>query len=165
MVRHPAGHEGHPGRGRRLAHRPVRHLRDLFGITWWDSHDLNPKLSGYVDLEYDLGLFTNDRKLKPIGKTIRKLIAKFDRHPPRPPRRTTALVLPDDMIPVKDFSALFNPFMKLIDEGTDPAIVLQSRTTDPAYLAARGIKTLLPPANRPQAPQGVPMPPPAAPSS
>src|SRR3954447_3273665 len=46
----------------------------LFGITWWDSHDLNPKLSGYVNLEYDLGLYTNDRKLKPIGKSIRRLI-------------------------------------------------------------------------------------------
>ncbi|NED59129.1 glycosyl hydrolase, partial [Micromonospora aurantiaca] len=56
--------------------RAMTSCSDLFGITWWDSHDLNPKLSGYVDLEYDLGLFTNDRKLKPIGRTIRKLIAE-----------------------------------------------------------------------------------------
>jgi hypothetical protein len=48
------------------------------------------------------------------------------------------------MIPLADFSALFDPFMKLIDEGTRPAVVLQSRTTDPAYLAARGIKDLIP---------------------
>ncbi|NKZ05347.1 cellulase family glycosylhydrolase [Actinomadura latina] len=123
--------------------RAMASCTDLFGITWWDSHDLNPKLSGYVDLEYDLGLFTNDRKLKPIGKTIRELIAEFGRHPPEPLRRTTALVLPDDMIPVKDFSDLFDPFMKLIDEGTRPAVVLQSRTADAAYLAARGIKNLI----------------------
>lgn len=105
----------------------------LFGITWWDSHDLNPSLSGYVNLEYDLGLFTNDRKLKPIGKTIKPLIVQYDAHPPAPLRRDTALVLPVDMIPWNGF---FDPIMKLIDDGTRPAVVLQSKTNDAAYLNA-----------------------------
>jgi Cellulase (glycosyl hydrolase family 5) len=112
----------------------------LFGITWWDSHDLNPKLSGYVNLEYDLGLYTNDRRLKPIGKTIQRMIEEYDRHPPTPLRRTAALVLPDQMIPWDGF---FEPFMKLIDQGTRPAVVLQSRTDDRGYLAARGIDRLI----------------------
>ncbi|TDD61015.1 hypothetical protein E1293_45280 [Actinomadura darangshiensis] len=128
--------------------RSIRAMADctgLFGITWWDSHDLNPKLTGYVDLEYDLGLFTNDRKLKPIGRTIRKLIAEYDARPPSPSPRATALVLPDDMIPVADFTAFFDPFMKLVDRGERPAVVLQSRTTDTAYLASRGITHLVTP--------------------
>jgi hypothetical protein len=112
----------------------------LFGITWWDSHDLNPKLSGYVNLEYDLGLYTNDRKLKPIGKRIRSMIADYDAHPPAPLTRHAALVLPDDMIPWNGF---FEPFMKLVDQGTRPAVVLQSRTGDAGYLAARGIDKLI----------------------
>lgn len=112
----------------------------FFGVTWWDSHDLNPKLSGYVNLEYDLGLFTNDRKLKPIGRTIRRLIESYDAHPPAPLRRTSALVLPDDMIPWNGF---FDPFMKLIDQGTRPAVVLQSKTSDADYLKARGIEHLI----------------------
>jgi len=112
----------------------------FFGVTWWDSHDLNPKVSGYVNLEYDLGLFTNDRKLKPIGKTIRRLIASYDAHPQAPLRRTAALVLPDDMIP---WSGFFDPFMKLIDQGTRPAVVLQSKTSDADYLKARGIERLI----------------------
>ena len=52
----------------------------------------------------------------------------------------TALVLPDDMRP---WSGFFDPFMKLIDQGTNPAVVLQSRSTDAAYLAARGIDRLI----------------------
>jgi hypothetical protein len=123
--------------------RSMADCADLFGITWWDSHDLNPKLSGYVDLEYDLGLFTGDRRLKPIGKTIRGLIAEFDAHPPAQRTRTSALVLPDDMIPMNGFSGFFDPFMKLVDQGTRPAVVLQSRSTDTAYLAARGIEQLI----------------------
>jgi hypothetical protein len=113
---------------------------NLFGITWWDSHDLNPKLSGYVNLEYDLGLFTNDRKLKPIGATIKRLIAEYDRHPPAPLGRPAALVLPDAMPPWDGF---FEPFMTLVDRGIRPAVVLQSRTSDREYLAARGIERLI----------------------
>lgn len=128
--------------------RSIRSMADcdhLFGVTWWDSHDLNPKLSGYVNLEYDLGLFTNDRKLKPIGKTIRRLIAEYDARPPAPQPRATALVLPDDVVPVQDFGTLFDPFMKLVDQGVRPAVVLKSRSTDAAYLAARGITRLVDP--------------------
>ena len=120
--------------------RTMASCDQLFGITWWDSHDLNPKLTGYVNLEYDLGLFTNDHKLKPIGATIKRLIAEFDAHPPAPLRRPSALVLPDDMIPWDGF---FAPFMKLIDDGIRPAVVLQSRTSDAAYLKARGIEKLI----------------------
>ena len=120
--------------------RTMASCDNLFGITWWDSHDLNPKLSGYVNLEYDLGLFTNDRKLKPIGATIKRLVAEFDAHPPAPLGRPVALVLPDDMPP---WTGFFEPFMKLIDQGTRPAVVLQSRSTDAAYLAARGIERLI----------------------
>jgi hypothetical protein len=112
----------------------------LFGITWWDSHDLNPKLSGYVNLEYDLGLFTNDRKLKPIGATIKRLIAEYDDEPPVPLARPAALVLPDAMPPWDGF---FEPFMTLIDRGIRPAVVLQSRTSDADYLRARGIERLI----------------------
>ncbi len=55
----------------------------LFGITWWCSHDVNRRLTGFNTLEYDLGLYTNDRRLKPLGRTIANLIAEFDRTPPR----------------------------------------------------------------------------------
>ena len=120
--------------------RTMASCDNLFGITWWDSHDLNPKLSGYVNLEYDLGLFTNDRKLKPIGATIKRLIAEFDAHPPAPLARPAALVLPDEMPP---WTGFFEPFMNLIDQGTRPAVVLKSRSTDTAYLTARGIERLI----------------------
>ena len=108
-------------------------------------HDLNPKLSGYVNLEYDLGLFTNDRELKPIGKTIKRLVAEYDKHLPSPAARSTALVLPDDEIPMADFSTFFEPFMKLVDQDARPAVVLKSRTGDAAYLKARGISKLVSP--------------------
>jgi Cellulase (glycosyl hydrolase family 5) len=112
----------------------------LFGITWWCSHDLNPALVGYNPLEYDLGLYTNDRRLKPIGATIARLIAEYDATPPEPLARRIGLVLPDDMIPS---TPVLERFMALVDAGTPPAVVLRSRSTDTAYLAARGIERLV----------------------
>ncbi|MGH3322262.1 MAG: hypothetical protein ACRDN9_19250 [Streptosporangiaceae bacterium] len=55
--------------------------------------------------------------------------------------RPVALYLPDDMIPgIKGF---MEPYMKLIDRGTRPAVVLHSRSKDQAYLASRGIEKVV----------------------
>ena len=112
----------------------------LWGITWWCSHEVSTRLTGFNPLEYDLGVFTNDRVLKPIGATIQRLAAEFDKTPPQPLARPDALVLPDDMVPWNGF---FEPYMNLIKQGTRPAVVLQSRTSDAAYLKARGISKLI----------------------
>src|SRR5581483_8802045 len=68
----------------------------LFGITWWCSHDVNTRLAGFNKLEYDLGLYTNDRRLKPLGRKIAQLIAEFDRTPPPVVPRHSAMVIADD---------------------------------------------------------------------
>ena len=48
----------------------VRHVldaQDVLGVTWWCSHDVSRSLADFPELEYDLGLFTNDGRLKPAG--------------------------------------------------------------------------------------------------
>ncbi|HEV2372971.1 MAG TPA: cellulase family glycosylhydrolase [Streptosporangiaceae bacterium] len=113
---------------------------NLWGITWWCSHDPSTRFAGFNPLEYTLGVFTNDHQLKPIGKTIQALVAEYDQNPPQPIQRTSALVLPDSMVPWTPF---FVPFMKLVHQGTRPAVVLESMSTNQAYLQARGITTLI----------------------
>lgn len=66
---------------------------------------------------------------------------EFDHTPPEPLARPTALVLPDDLVPWTPF---FEPYMRLIDKGVRPAVVLASRSTDKAYLASRDIDRLIP---------------------
>jgi hypothetical protein len=112
----------------------------LWGITWWCSHEVSTRFTGFNPLEYDLGVFTNERVLKPIGATIQRLAAEFDKTPPQPLARPEALVLPDDMVPWNGF---FEPYMTLIKQGVRPAVVKQSRSTDAAYLHARGIGKLI----------------------
>jgi hypothetical protein len=120
--------------------RNMASCENLWGITWWCSHEVSSKLTGFNPLEYDLGVYTNDRKVKPIGQTIGALAREFDQSPPVPIHRSTALVLPDGMVPWTPF---FEPYMKLIDKGVRPAVVKAALTGDKSYLAARGIDTLI----------------------
>lgn len=38
---------------------------DVWGVTWWCSHDVSRSLADFPELEYSLGLLTNDRQVKP----------------------------------------------------------------------------------------------------
>jgi hypothetical protein len=46
------------------------------GVSWfsyWDTHDLDPKFFFYPPLEYNLGLLTNDGRVKEQGRTFKQL--------------------------------------------------------------------------------------------
>jgi len=111
----------------------------LYGITWWCSHDVNPRYTGFNKLEYDLGLYTNDRKLKPLGRRLRDLVREFDKMPPRIAKRTSAIVIPDSM----GSDALLPHYIRYISGGVGPQVVLESRSADSAYLRSRGITQLI----------------------
>lgn len=110
----------------------------LFGITWWCSHDVNTRFTGFNKLEYDLGLYTNDRKLKPLGRLYRDLIAEFDRRPPAIQPRPQALVIADSA----GADDVLARYMAAVENGTGPQIVLESRAKDKTYLRARGIRSV-----------------------
>ena len=49
------------------------------GVNWfsyWDSHDLNPKFT-FNQVEYSLGLLTNDGKVKDQGRVFRELATTY----------------------------------------------------------------------------------------
>ncbi|MGP3990947.1 glycoside hydrolase 5 family protein [Streptomyces sp. 3N207] len=119
----------------------------LWGITWWCSHDVDRALADFPELEYGLGLLTNDRTPKPAAQALARIAAEWRGRAHRPQRRTTALVLesgggggPDPQrtacAPGGDF---FEAWAALAAEGVRPAVVRAAHAADPARLAARGI--------------------------
>ena len=116
----------------------------LWGLTWWCSHDLNAELSGFHPLEYDLGLFDQANREKPVAGRLREVIADARAGGVNPPTRTLGLVLPGaglhGALPDWGFAARY---MELIDQGERPAVVLEERAGNAAYLAARGIAKLV----------------------
>ncbi|MEV8629423.1 glycosyl hydrolase [Streptomyces sp. NBC_01268] len=123
---------------------------DLWGITWWCSHDVDRSLADFPELEYSLGLLTTDRRVKPAGRALAEAVAEARAATPAPAPRRTALVLdlPDEgpkRSACAPGGAYFEAFMRLAADGARPAVVLAARADDPAYLAARGITELVTP--------------------
>lgn len=137
----PAWTRRDPGDFVEQATASILSVARLWGVTWWCSHDIDRRLTGFVDLEYDLGLLTVGNEVKPAGERFRDVIrdARSGRRPLAVPR-TTAVVLPDDRTPDLTFA---DRFFSLVDDGVAPAIVLQSRAGDAAHLAARGVTDLV----------------------
>lgn len=117
---------------------------DLWGVTWWCSHDVDRSLADFPELEYSLGLLTNDRRPKPAGLELALLIEETRERGHRPATRSTALALdlPGDS-PKRSTCApggtFFEAFMRLAGSGVRPAVVLEERAGDAAYLDSRGI--------------------------
>ncbi|MFE2561957.1 glycosyl hydrolase [Streptomyces sp. NPDC059352] len=121
---------------------------DLWGVTWWCSHDVDRSLADFPELEYSLGLLTNDRRPKPAGTRIARIIEDVRARGHRPRPRTTALVLdlPDDgpdRSTCAPGGAFFEAFMYLAGSGVRPTAVLAERVHDRRHLTARGITEVL----------------------
>ncbi|MFE0492751.1 glycosyl hydrolase [Streptomyces griseoaurantiacus] len=118
---------------------------DLWGITWWCSHDVSRDLADFPELEYGLGLLTNGRRPKPSAEVFARA-ARAHTYAPKP--RTTALVVPADPAARSHCApggAVFEAFFRLTADGARPTTVLDGRAEDAAHLAARGITEVVTP--------------------
>ncbi|MGW7511632.1 glycoside hydrolase 5 family protein [Streptomyces massasporeus] len=111
----------------------------LWGITWWCSHDVSRSLADFPELEYGLGLLTNDRKPKDTARVLERAA----REPSyAAASRTTALVVPADPA-VRSRCApggpVFDAYFRLVADGARPTTVLDTRAADREHLSARGI--------------------------
>ncbi|MFD6311328.1 glycoside hydrolase 5 family protein [Streptomyces nigra] len=126
----------------------------LWGVTWWCSHDVSRDLADFPDLEYGLGLLTNDRAPKDTARVLERAA----RATPRTPEpRTTALIVPAD--PARRSlcapgGPVFDAFFRLTADGARPTTVLDTRADDPAHLSARGITEVVAPDQVLPTPQG-----------
>ncbi|NSC25296.1 glycosyl hydrolase, partial [Streptomyces albus subsp. chlorinus] len=130
---------------------------DVWGVTWWCSHDVPRRLADFPELEYSLGLFTEDQRPKPAARALAE-VARDRRAAPRPAApRTTALVLDahpegpeshaEGTRPGRSVCApggsFFEAFARLTARGARPAVVLAERADDAQHLTARGITDLV----------------------
>lgn len=125
---------------------------DVWGVTWWCSHDVSRSLADFPELEYGLGLLTNDRQVKPAGHAIAEIIREQRARTRGPATRTTALVVDtgeETTAPRRSTCApggeVFEAFARLTADGVRPTTVLASRAGDAAHLASRGITEVLTP--------------------
>ncbi|QXE33934.1 glycosyl hydrolase [Streptomyces sp. GMY02] len=139
---------------------------DVWGITWWCSHDVSRSLADFPELEYTLGLLTNDRRVKPAGASLARIVAERRGREYVPAPRTTALVVDvgdgtggtggtggssadGGSAPTRATcgpgGAFFEAFARLTEEGVRPTAVLAGRAEDKEHLAGRGITEVVRP--------------------
>lgn len=137
--------------------RTIRHVagaQGLLGVTWWCSHDVSRSLADFPELEYDLGLFTNDGALKPAGEAFAALARSGLHVTSTPPATALVLddVLPDgsprygtraDCAPGGRFAAAWLALAESSEDGRGPQVLLRSRLADEALRTARGIRTIV----------------------
>ncbi|MFJ9425398.1 glycosyl hydrolase [Streptomyces sp. NPDC101249] len=119
---------------------------DLWGVTWWCSHDVSRDLADFPELEYGLGLLTNDRRPKDTARALADAASGAHRRTPAP--RTTALTVPADPAARSACAPggpVFDAFFRLTADGVRPTTVLDTLGGDPAHLAARGITDVVTP--------------------
>ncbi|GAB2699285.1 glycoside hydrolase 5 family protein [Kitasatospora kifunensis] len=117
---------------------------DLWGVTWWCSHDVDRSLADFPELEYSLGLLTNDQQVKPAGRRLAGAVAEARSSFRKPLPRTTALVLDLPVDAPKRSTcapggAFFEAFMRLTADGARPTALLAEHAADQQHLTARGI--------------------------
>lgn len=130
----------------------VEHVADttnLYGVTWWCSHDVDSSLSDFPPFEHDLGLFDESGKLKPIGKAFREVAQGITASSAgrQPEQRTHAIVIPVDAseVPVMRSAnspggSLFEAWMELSAQGLRPTFVTSTQAKNPDELRRRGVK-------------------------
>lgn len=127
--------------------RAIASTGKAWGVTWWCSHDIDPGIRDFSDYEYGLGLLDLKNKPKPMGRQFAALAAEFRRTPPVALERPLALVIPEGGLSTKPWPADWSwasRWMELLNQGKRPAVVLESRAKDEAYLRQRGIRELVP---------------------
>jgi hypothetical protein len=125
--------------------------QNVWGFTWWCSHDIDPAMKGFLSLEYALGVLDQQNRVKPLGRTLSKLAEEWRKNPPAVISRPVALVIPDKGLSKSGDPAdwsIAKQYMDLVSRGVRPAIVLESRVENKAYLKNRGIQELVKAATR-----------------
>ncbi|WP_193597228.1 glycoside hydrolase 5 family protein [Microbacterium sp. YJN-G] len=139
----------------------VRHAartENLWGVTWWCSHDVSRSLVDFPDLEYTLGLIDQSGAAKPIGRRFAEIIPELRARTPRVPRALGIVIEVDEHDTPVSRGALapggpvFEAWVTACENGADATFVTSKDAVDPAALAARGITELV----RPDLSQDVP---------
>lgn len=134
--------------------RSAARTENLWGVTWWCSHDVSRSLADFPELEYTLGLVDQDGFAKPIGRRFAELIPELRRRQAAPERSLGIVIeVDDDEIPVSRGAmspggSIFQAWVDACEAGVDPAFVTSVDAARPEVLAARGITELVRPTLR-----------------
>lgn len=132
--------------------RSAARTANLWGVTWWCSHDVNRQLADFPELEYTLGLVDQSGTAKPIARRFAELIPEL-RTRQVTPRRSLGIVIeidenetPLSRGAMSPGGEIFQAWVDACTDGVNAAFITSKDAEDPVVLTARGITELIHPA-------------------
>ncbi|MEO6350388.1 MAG: glycosyl hydrolase, partial [Candidatus Limnocylindrales bacterium] len=131
--------------------RNAARTENLWGVTWWCSHDVSRSLADFPELEYSLGLIDQSGAAKPIGRRFAQIIPELRERRDVPARRLAIVIEVDaEDTPVSRGALapggpIFDAWVSACAYGVDATFVTSTDAADAAALAVRGITELVHP--------------------
>ncbi|WP_313354446.1 glycosyl hydrolase [Microbacterium sp.] len=131
--------------------RNAARTENLWGVTWWCSHDVSRALVDFPELEYSLGLIDQSGAAKPIGRRFAEIIPELRRRGASVPRELGIVIeVDEDDTPVSRGALapggpIFEAWVQACESGVDATFVTSRQAADAAVLASRGITELVHP--------------------
>jgi hypothetical protein len=116
---------------------------NLWGFTWWCSHDVSSEYRDFNPMEHALGLLDVNNKIKPLGNIVKRCIEDLK-------NGLKAKALPDYVGIIIDEGKAFDgwtygrAFANQLRNNRHVKFVLSGRAGDSEYLRERGIRELIP---------------------
>lgn len=120
----------------------VRSEKNVWGITWWCSHDIVGQYIGFEKFEHYLGLLDTENKPKKAAQVFEKYIKEEKSRPIEEIERDAALIIKKGPGDENDYTNA-ERFMEYFKNGIHVAFVREDKAEDGEYLAKRGIKKII----------------------
>lgn len=116
--------------------------KNIWGITWWCSHDISDRFDGFVDFEHNLGVIDINNKPKAAGLIFKDFIENYKKNGVSEIKPTKALIIKDGTGEESDYTNA-ERYMELIAKGIYPAFVTKEKAKNSEYLNSRGITEII----------------------
>ena len=116
--------------------------KNIWGVTWWCSHDISDRFAGFVDFEHNLGVIDVNNKPKAAGLIFKEFIESCKNTEIKEIKPTKALVIKQGPGDENDYTNA-ERYMKLVEKGIYPAFVTPEKAGDKEYLMSRGIEEII----------------------
>lgn len=120
----------------------IRSEKNVWGVTWWCSHDIQDKFLGFEKFEHHLGLIDVNNIPKKAALVFKDYIENEKNNPIPEIKRTKAIVIQKGTGDENDYTNA-ERFMNYFKKGINVAFVCEENAKDAEYLKKRGIDEIL----------------------
>lgn len=121
--------------------------KNLWGITWWCTHNISKEFSSFDSIEYELGLLDLSNKPTKAGELFKRFVADYRATEHIIPQCSTAIAMePFDSngnVTSNHIWEIGHRYAECIREGIYPQIILQKNVDNAEYLHTRGIEKII----------------------